>query len=149
MTLFEKISVDMKAAMKAGDKSRVEVLRFTLAGLQNVQKEKNMKEPGVALTDEEAVALMRKESKRRKDAVVLFAQGKRDDLVAKETADLAVIAEYLPEELSEAEIAKVVDDVRAQGFLDFPTIMREAMKVLKGKADGKIVGEVIKKKLRN
>jgi uncharacterized protein YqeY len=147
MLLFEKISSDLKAAMKAGDKPRVEVLRFTLAGLQGAQKDKNVKEPGVGLTDEEVVILMQKESKRRKDAIVLFAQGKRDDLVAKETADLAIIGEYLPAEMTEAEIMEVIDDVRAQGSSDFPTIMKEAMKVLKGKADGKVVGEIIKKKL--
>jgi uncharacterized protein YqeY len=147
MSLFEKISADLKTAMKAGDKPRVEVLRFTLAGLQGAQKDKNVKDPGSALTDEEVIALMQKESKRRKDAIVLFAQGKRDDLVAKETADLAIIAEYLPAEMTEAEITKVIDDVRAQGAPDFPSVMREAMKVLKGKADGKIVGEIIKKKM--
>ena len=147
MSLFEKISADLKTAMKAGDKSRVEVLRFTLAGLQGAQKEKNMKEPGVQLTDEEVVSLMQKESKRRKDAIALFAQGNRNDLVEKESVDLAIIAEYLPEEMTEVEIGKVIDDVRAQGASDFPTIMREAMKILKGKADGKIVGEIIKKKM--
>jgi uncharacterized protein YqeY len=106
-----------------------------------------MKEPGVQLTDEEVVSLMQKESKRRKDAIVLFTQGNRNDLVEKESADLAIIAEYLPEEMTEVEIGKVIDDVRAQGASDFPTIMREAMKILKGKADGKIVGEIIKKKM--
>ncbi len=149
MSLFEKISADLKTAMKAGDKSRVEVLRFTLAGLQGALKDKNVKEPGVALTDEEVISLMQKESKRRKDAIALFVQGKRDDLAQKESADLAIIAEYLPEEMTEAEIAKVIDTVRAQGASDFPSVMREAMKVLKGKADGKMVGEIIKKKISN
>ena len=147
MSLFEKISADLKAAMKAGDKPRVEVLRFVLAGLQSAQKEKNAKEPGVALTDDEVIALLQKESKRRKDSIELFKQGNREDLVEKENIDLAIIGEYLPEALSEAEIAKVIDEVRAQGASDFPTIMKEAMKVLKGKADGKVVGEIIKKKL--
>lgn len=137
----------MKSAMKSGERARVDVLRFVLAGLQGVQKEKNVKEPGVALTDAETIAILQKEAKRRKEAIELFKQGKREDLVTKESADLVIIQSYLPKELSEEEIGKVIDGLREQGFADFNMLMRESMKVLKGKADGKIVGEVIKKKI--
>ena len=147
MSLFETITADLKTAMKAGEKERVEVLRFVLSGLQGAQKEKNVKEPGVPLADEETISLLQKEAKKRKESIELFKQGKRDDLVSKETADLAIIAAYLPKELSEAEIGAIVDDLRAKGFNDFSALMREAMKAMKGKADGKLVGEIIKKKL--
>lgn len=147
MALLQKLQDDMKAAMKAGQKERLEVLRFVIAGVNTAQKDKHAKQPGVALTDDEVVALLQKEAKRRKEAVALFRQGKRDDLVKKEEADLAVIYEYLPKELSEEEIAKIVDEAKAAGAGDFNAIMRETMKVVKGRADGKLVGDVVKKKL--
>jgi hypothetical protein len=147
MALLQKLQDDMKSAMKAGQKERLEVLRFVIAGVQAAGKEKGVKQPGVALTDEEIVALLQKEAKRRKEAVELFRQGKRDDLVKKEEADLTVIFEYLPKELSAAEVEKIVDEAKAKGANDFNSLMRETMKVAKGRADGKLVGDVIKKKL--
>jgi uncharacterized protein YqeY len=147
MTLLEKLNDDLKAAMKASQKDRVEVLRFELAGVNAALKERIMKTPGAPFTDEEVIAVLQRDAKRRKDAVELFKQGKRDDLVKKEESDLAVIAEYLPKELSTKEIEKMVDELKKKGFNDFNALMREAMKEMKGRADGKTVGEVIKKKL--
>jgi uncharacterized protein len=144
MALFQQINDDLKTAMKSGDKARVEVLRFCLAGLNNAQKEKNAKQPGVGLTDEEVVANLQKEAKRRKESIELFKQGKRDDLVQKEEADLAIIMAYLPEEMSREEIEKIVTDLKGKGFADFNALMRETMKIVKGRADGKLVGEVVK-----
>ncbi len=144
MTLYEKLTENLKSSMKSGDRARVDVIRFVMAGIQSAQKDKNVKQPGVALTDDEVVSLLQKEAKKRKEAIELFRQGKRDDLVTKEEADLAIIMEYLPKELSREEIEKVVSDFHAQGFVEFNTLMKESMKVLKGRADGKVVGEVIK-----
>ncbi len=147
MALLEKISGDLKTAMKSGDKARLEVLRFLMAGLNSAQKDKNAKEPGIALADDEAISILQKEAKRRKEAIELFRKGNRNDLVEKEESDLAIIQEYLPKELSAEEIEKTVADLRAGGLNDFNALMRESMKVLKGKADGKLVGEVVKKVL--
>jgi uncharacterized protein len=147
MPLNQRITDDVKSAMKSGDKSRLEVLRFMLAAVNGAQKEKNAKEPGVALTDDEVMSILQKEAKRRKEAVELFKQGKRDDLVAKEEAELVIIYEYLPKELSREEIEKIVDDVKQQGAGDFNSLMRDTMKSVKGRADGKLVGEIIKAKL--
>ncbi len=145
--LYEQIREDMKSAMKAGEKDRLETLRFILSGLNGAQKEKEAKEPGAALTDAEAIAVLQKEAKRRKESIELFRQWNRDDLVEKEETGLAIIRTYLPEELSRAAIAKIVDDAMAQGFSDFNALMRETMKTVKGRADGKLVGEIIKEKL--
>jgi hypothetical protein len=147
MTLLQKITEDMKAAMKSGDHARVDVLRFVMAGIRSAEKDKYAKTPDVPMTDEEAVAVLQKEVKRRKEAIELFKKGNREDLVNKEDADLAVIATYVPKELSPEEIEKVVDDLKAKGFSDFNVLMRESMKELKGRADGKMVGEIVKKKL--
>ena len=130
--------------MKSGDKTRVEVLRFSLASLNAALKEKTMKEPGAILSDEEVVSNLQKEAKRRKESIELFKQGNRADLVEKEEADLAIIMGYVPAQMPREEIEKVVVDLKAQGFTEFNTLMREAMKVLKGRADGKLVGEVVK-----
>jgi uncharacterized protein YqeY len=145
MLLFQKISDDMKTAMKSGDKARLEVLRFTLAGLNAAQKEKALKDPQVLLSDEEVIMLLQKEAKKRKDSVELFKQGKRDDLVAKEEGDLKVLYEYIPAELSRDEIVAIVKDLKAKGAAsDFSGLMKETMKMVKGRADGKMVGDVIR-----
>ena len=144
MALLQKINDDMKAAMKSGDKARLEVLRFTLAGLNAAQKEKTLKDPQATLSDEEVVSILQKEAKKRKDSIELFKQGKRDDLVAKEEGDLKMLYEYLPQELSHDEIVAMVKTAKANGASDFGSIMKEVMKLAKGRADGKTVGDVIR-----
>jgi hypothetical protein len=147
MLLYEQIREDMKSAMKAGEKDRLETLRFILSGLNGAQKEKEIKEPGAKLTDTETISMFQKEAKRRKESIDLFRQGKRNDLVEKEEAGLAIIQAYLPEELSREAIAKIVDEIRLQGSADFSALMRETMKAAAGRADGKLVAEIIKEKL--
>ena len=144
MALFQKITEDMKTAMKSGDKARLEVLRFTLASLNAAQKEKTLKDPQATLSDEEVVTILQKEAKKRKDSIELFKQGKRDDLVEKEEGGLKVIYEYLPAELSREEIVAMVKAAKASGASDFSSIMKEVMKLAKGRADGKTVGDVIR-----
>ena len=147
MSLIQKLTDDMKAAMKSGDHARLETVRFALSGLKSAEKEKQAKDPSATLSDDEAVAALQKEAKRRKESIELFKQGGRTDLASKEEADLAIIMEYLPKELSREEIAAMVDKARASGANDFSSLMRETMKDVKGRADGKFVGEVIKEKL--
>jgi len=152
MALYSKITDDLKTAMKAGDQPRVDALRFALAGLNSFQKDKQAKQPGATITDDEVVTVLQKDVKRRKESIELFKQGKRDDLVTKEQADLAVIAAYIPEELTRAEVEKIVDGAIiavavAGDAKEFNSVMRETMKVAKGRVDGKLVGEIIKAKL--
>jgi uncharacterized protein YqeY len=144
MPLLQKITDDMKAAMKSGDKARLEVLRFTLAGLNAAQKEKTLKDPQASLSDEDVITILQKEAKKRKDSIELFKQGNREDLVAKEEGDLKVIYEYIPAVLSREEIVAMVKAAKAGGANDFSSIMKEVMKLAKGRADGKTVGDVIK-----
>jgi uncharacterized protein YqeY len=144
MTLIQKITDDMKTAMKSGDKVRLEVIRFTLAGLIAAQKEKTLQDPQATLTDEEVMVLLQKEAKKRKDSIELFKQGKRDDLVEKEEGDLKILSEYLPQSLSREEIVALVAAAKAKGFNDFSGLIKEVMKEANGRADGKLVGAVIK-----
>lgn len=147
MSLFLKLNEDMKTAMKGGDKARLEAVRYARSLAQNAEKEKQAKQPGATLTDDEVVAVLQKEAKRRKEALALFRQGGRADLVEKEEADLAVISEYIPKELSIEELVQMVEGLQGQGAKDYNTLMRETMKLVKGRADGKTVGEVVKKTL--
>lgn len=133
--------------MKSGDRARVDVLRFMLAGIQGAEKDKFAKQPGVALTDEEAISVLQKDMKRRKEAIELFKKGNRSDLVDKEEGDLRVISAYLPKALSTEEIEKVVASLQAKGLSDFNSLMRESMKELKGRADGAVVGDMVKRRL--
>lgn len=144
MALLQRMNDDLKAAMKGGDKARVEVLRFTLASVNAAQKEKTLKDPQAALTDEETVAVLQREAKKRKDALELFRAGKRDDLVAKEESDLQVLHEYIPAPLSREEIVAMVKQAKANGAGDFGSIMKAVMAAAKGRADGKAVGDVIR-----
>lgn len=145
MALLQKITDDMKAAMKSGDKPRLEVLRFTLASVNAAQKEKALKDPQATLSDDEVIAVLQKEAKKRKDSIELFKQGNREDLVASEESGLKVLYEYLPAELSREEIAAIVKDLKAKGVAnDFSGLMKETMKIAKGRADGKTVGDVIR-----
>ncbi len=144
MALLQRMNDDLKAAMKGGDKARVEVLRFTLASVNAAQKEKTLKNPQAALTDEETVAVLQRETKKRKDALELFRAGKRDDLVAKEESDLQVLYEYIPAPLSREEITAMVKQAKANGAGDFGSIMKAVMAAAKGRADGKAVGDVIR-----
>lgn len=144
MALFQKITDDMKTAMKSGDKARLEVLRFTIAGLNSAQKEKALKDPQATLSDEEVVAILQKEAKKRKDSIELFKQGGRNDLVEKEESDLKILYEYLPQPLSREEVMAIVKDLKAKGINGFGLLMKEVMAVAKGRTDGKTVGDVIK-----
>lgn len=147
MLLFQQIREDMKTAMKSGEKDRLETLRFILSGLNLAQKEKEMKTPGAELDDSETISFLQKEVKKRKDSVDLFRQGGRNDLVDKEEASIFIIQNYLPKELEQEEIEKIIDDILKKGFNDFSSVMRETMKVIAGRADGKIISEIVKKKL--
>ncbi|HUZ92851.1 MAG TPA: GatB/YqeY domain-containing protein [Candidatus Paceibacterota bacterium] len=146
MSLSEKLKDDLKASMKSGNAERLGVLRMLIAEVNNKQKAMSGA-VATPLTDEEVIAVFQKEAKKRRESIELFKKGNRDDLVKKEEAELAIIREFLPQQMGEAEIKAVIDKLAAAGVNDFNSLMKESMKELKGKADGKLVGEIIKKKL--
>jgi len=147
MALYDRVTGDLKAAMKSGDRARVEALRFALAHINSFQKDKQAKQPGALITDEELVSVLQKEAKRKKESIELFRRGNRGDLVLKEEGDLAIISAYLPKELSRAEIEGMVDRAIAGGAKEFSSVMRDVMASVKGRADVKAVSEIIKSKL--
>ena len=147
MTLKEKIVSDMTAAMKAKDVARTSTLRMVKAAIMNREKD-----GGDALTDEDVMKLLRSQVKQRRDSVEQYQNAGRQELVEKETAEIAVIEAYLPQAASEAEIEQAVLDAIAEtgatSMKDMGTVMKASMAKLAGKnAEGKMVSETVKKKL--
>ena len=146
MRLINQIQEDLKRSMKAKDGNRVSVLRFLLSSIQNREIEKRD-----ALDDEEVLAEITTSAKRRKESMEAFGEGGRADLVEKEAAELAILQEYLPEQLSPDEIRgvvqEVVEAVGAKTASDLGKVMKELMPRLRGKADGKLVNEIVQEAL--
>jgi len=150
MALKEQILEDLKTAMKAKDKDRLQVLRSLKAKLQ--EKEISERKGGEAtLTNDQAIAVLMKAAKQRKESITQFEEGDRQDLADKEKMELAIIEEYLPKMMTEDEVREVVSkkisDMGASGPQDMGKVMGPIMGMLKGKADGGIVSKVVKEEL--
>ncbi len=148
MALFEQISEDIKAAMKARDKVALETLR-------NVKKVflEAKTAPGAndTLTDDDALKLMQKLVKQGKDAAQIYVGQNRQDLADEELAQVAVIERYLPKMLSaeelEAAVKQIIEAVGATSMKDMGKVMGTATKQLAGKAEGRAINEMVKKLL--
>lgn len=147
MSLKEKINDDLKEAMKSQDNVRVETLRSIRAEILKMDKSGMNRE----MTPEEEIQLLSKQSKMRKESIEVFDSAGRTDLAEKEKAQLVIIEEYLPKQMSEDEASEIVSNIIA-GFgeltpKDFGKVMGAAMKELKGKIDGKIIQDIVKSKI--
>jgi uncharacterized protein YqeY len=150
MTLKEKINEDLKAAMKSGDKVRLEAVRGIKKEI--IEKETAEKrETRGELSPEEELDVLVSMVKRRKDSIQQFKDAGRTDLVEGEAAQLAIIETYLPAQLSEADVAAAVEKMIAQMGAttqkDAGKVIGALMKELKGKADGALVQKLVKEKL--
>jgi uncharacterized protein YqeY len=148
MNLRERISQDLKTAMKSGDRIRLETLRTMRAVLLEKEIEKR---GGPGMTAEDEVATLTSAAKKRKESIELFTQGGRPELAHQEELELAIIQEYLPRQLTVEEVAGVIRDAveqtGASGPADFARVMPLVMKQVRGKADGKVVQDLVKKAL--
>ena len=139
----------MKLAMKAGDKTRLETLRTLRAAF--LEKEIENRGRTAGMTAEDEIAVLMNAAKKRKESIEMFTKGKREDLVEQEKKELRIIEEYMPRMLSTEEIEKVVNAIVEQSGVssasDFGKVMPAVMKQLKGKADGKLVQDVVKRRL--
>lgn len=146
MTIQERLVQDMKAALKSSKKIELETIRMAIAQIKNATIEK-----GKDLSEEEIIQVLAKEVKRRKESIKLYDEGGRQDLVERETQELEIIRSYLPEALSEKELNDMVDqaikEINAEGMGDMGKVMGLIMPQVKGRADGKHVQELVKKKL--
>lgn len=146
MTLIKKIAEEVSVAMKSGKSLEVETLRMLLAAVKNREIEKRGKGGG-ELTDDEVIEVIGREVKKRREAAEIFAKSKRNDLAEKENKEIEILSRYLPPQMSKEDVEAIIDSIIQEGAKDFGAVMKEAMKELKGKADGKAVGEIIKSKL--
>ena len=149
MNLKEKINEDLKSAMKEGDKTKLTTVRSIRALILEFEKSGTGKE----LTGEEEIKLLSSAAKKRKDSIEQFKNAGRNDLAEKEEAELNILMSYLPKQLTEEEIDKEVkkigEEINAKSKDDFPKLMPEVMKQLKGKADGKLVRISVENYLSN
>lgn len=150
MSLKTRISDDIKAAMKAKDKVRLETVRSIKKVI--LEKETLVRPMGqTELTEDQELEVLTQLAKQRKDAIDQYRQAGREDLAAQEAAELAVIEEYLPQPLTKEEVEAVIDDlIRQTGAAsakDMGKVMGPAMQQLKGRADGSTVQAIVKAKL--
>ena len=151
MTLYNQILSDLKEAMKARDAEKLGVLRMIKASM--LEKEISSRTGGekTELSDEDALAVIVKSAKQRKDSITQYRDAGREDLATQEEKELEIIETYLPKQLTEDEIAGIVDDAisqsGAEGMKDMGKVMGFVMPKVKGKADGNLVNKIVKEKL--
>lgn len=142
MTCEGKIREDLKEALKLRDKERASILRMLLSEIKNT--EIAQRKP---LDDDKILDVISKAVKQHRESIEAFKQGNRDDLVAQEEAELSILMEYLPKQMSRNEIKsaaqRVIETVEVKGMKGKGSVMAQLMPQLKGKADGKEVSEVV------
>ena len=150
MTLQPQIEQDFLKALKGGDKFAVDTLRLLKAAVQNKKIEKLMAKEDVLL-DEEMIALVKSEIKKRKDSIDSYRQGNRNDLADKEEAEIKILEKYLPERLSEDELIEIIKrdigELGANSPADFGKVMGAVVARVKGRADGQMVARLAKNEL--
>ena len=142
MSLLETLRKDMFSATKDGNTTKADILKMVIAAIKNAEIEK-----GEVLDDKEIVKVLRKEVKKIQDSIAQFTTMGRQDLVDRETKQLEVLQEYLPKQMSEEEIKKVVKakiaELEAEGMKDFGKVMGVVMKELAEQAEGGMVKDII------
>ena len=148
MSLLSRLNDDLKLAMKAKEKTVLQVTRMIKASLQNEHIKL-----GRELTADEELTLLSREMKQRRDSLAEFEKANRDDLVEKVVAEIAIVEKYLPTQLTEEEIrqivASVIEDTGVTSTQAFGQVMGKVMPQVKGKADGNLVNEIVKEQLNN
>lgn len=147
--LKQQLKDQLKEAMLAKDELRTAVIRFILSGI--TYYEINKGGAGYEATDEDVMSVINKEIKQRRDSIEQFEKAGRTDLVDKEKAELAILETYLPEQMSEEEVKKLVDEAvattNAASPQDMGKVMAALMPKVKGKADGSLVSRLVKEAL--
>ncbi len=143
MGLRERIDTDIKDALKSGAKDKLSTLRMLSAALKNKQIDKRR-----PLTEEEVVETVRSLIKQRRDSIEQFSKGGRQDLVDKEAAEIPVLEAYLPQQLTRDElegmVRNAITETSAQGAKDMGKVMKALIPLVGGRADGKLVSELVK-----
>jgi uncharacterized protein YqeY len=140
--LKEKLNADLKQAMKRGDTVRRSTIRLVLAGIKNAEIAKQ-----ASLDDSDILGIIAKEVRQHQESIEAFTKGNRQDLVNQEEAEMAVLQEYLPKQMTRDEIITearlIINEIGAQGPRDKGKVMPRLIAQLKGKADGRQINEVV------
>jgi len=140
--LKQKLADDLKQAIRSGDKVRRSVIRLVMAAAKNAEIARQ-----APLDDTALLGIIAKEIRQRKESIEAFRLGKRDDLVAQEEAELAILQGYLPEQMTREEIIvearQVIEEVGAEGLGDKGRVMPRLIAQLKGRADGREINSVV------
>ena len=148
MALKDQLDQDLKAAMRARDENRVSTIRMLKAAVSNFElarTDPNGKDAGKPITEADLLGVVERQIKQRRESIEMFQKGNRPELAAKEAAEMAVLEGYLPKQLTREEIKTEVQAIVAElDTREFPRIMREAAARLKGRADGRVVNQVVK-----
>ncbi len=146
MTIFDKLTEDMKTALKAGEKDRLSAIRLLRGMMKNAAIDKQED-----LSEDEEMAILNSAAKKRRESIQAYESAGRTDLAEKEQKELNVILTYLPQPLSSDELEKMVEDaideLDALTMKDMGKVMPVVIKKAKGRADGKTISELVKKKL--
>ncbi len=146
MSLQDKLNEDMKAAMKKGDKLRLETIRMVRAQMKDAQIAKM-----AALSPEDELGILQNAAKKRREAIEMYKKGGRDDLLEKEMAELAILGDYLPKAMTQAEVLAIIDatiqETNAKTASDFGKVMGKVVQQTKGRADGKVVQQLVRERL--
>ncbi len=146
MSLKERLQQDWKLAMKSKDNFKSGVISMARAAI--LQSEKS---DGKALDDDQVIAVLSKEVKQRKEAIIEFERGNRPDLVDQAEKEIEILLDYLPQQLTEDEIQEIVRtaviEVGANSIRDMGKVMAVVQPRVKGRADGKIVSQIVKEQL--
>ncbi|MBI2429284.1 MAG: GatB/YqeY domain-containing protein [Ignavibacteriales bacterium] len=147
MNLKDKITEDLKSAMKSGEKLRIETLRMLRAQILEFEKSGMNR----AMTDDDDMKILLSSVKKRKESIEQYEKAGRKELADQELKEIEIIQAYLPKQMTKEEaeivIVKVIAEVGATSVKDFGKVMPAVMKELKGKVDGKIINEIVKQKL--
>ena len=141
MSLTDQLMTDIKTAMKSQDKTALSVIRMLKSALMNKKIEL-----GHVLTDQEEAQVVASQMKQQKDSLADFQKGGRDDLVAQTQAQMKVLQQYLPQQLSKAELQQIVQqsaaEIQATSAADFGKLMKTVMPKVRGRADGSLVNQI-------
>lgn len=146
MSLSDRLNEDMKQAMRSQDKFRLSVIRMVRSAIKNIEIDQRR-----TLDDNEVLDILSREIKQRRDSLIEFDKAGRDDLADAVKAEIAVIADYLPQQLTEEELRTIVQEtvheVGASSKADMGKVMGALMPKVKGRADGKLVNQLVQESL--
>lgn len=144
--IIERIKEDLSIALKQKKEPNISVLRMVISAVLNKEIERRGTSEDPKLNDEELEAVIFSEIKKRRDSVESFEKGGRADLVVKEKAEIDILMGYMPEEMTEEEIRKIVKEI-VENHKDMGSVMKEVVPKTKGRANGSLVARIVKEEL--